>query len=117
MHHILLVDDDNEVRELLTEMLESAGFAVETARNGVEALDALRRRRPTLVILDLMMPVMDGWQLRARMLEDEPLANIPVIVMSGAGDLCERSEALSARELYAKPVAWPTLLEALRRHC
>ena len=117
MHHTLLVEDDSDLRELLTEMLESAGFSVEGATNGVEALDSLRRRRPTIVILDLMMPVMDGWQLRARMLEDEALADIPVIVVSGVGDLCESSAALKARDVFAKPVAWPTLLAALRRHC
>jgi CheY-like chemotaxis protein len=116
MLHVLLVDDDSEIRELLAELLVSAGFGVDVAANGVEALACLKSHRPSVVILDLMMPVMSGWQLRARMLEDESLSAIPVIVVSGAGDLCESSAALGAREVFAKPVAWPTLLAALRKH-
>jgi CheY-like chemotaxis protein len=117
MHHLLLVEDDSEIRELLTEMLEGEGFSVALATNGVEALERLRRDRPCVVILDLMMPVMDGWQLRSRMLDDASLADIPVIVVSGAGDLVETSAALQAKDVFAKPVRWPILLDAIRRHC
>lgn len=117
MPHVLLVEDDVETRELLTEMLTRAGFEVVGATNGSEGLARMKSERPAVVVLDLRMPVMNGWQMRARMLEDASLADIPVIVVSGANDLHASSADLKAAEIFAKPVAWPTLLAALRRHC
>lgn len=117
MHYVLLVEDDTEIRELLAEMFESAGIAVEAAENGEEALVCMRRAKPCVIVLDLMMPVMNGWQLRAQMLDDAALADIPVIVVSGAGDLLESSPSLKANEVFAKPVPWTTLLAAVKRHC
>ena len=114
MSRVLLVEDDVEIRELLTEMLVHAGFEVVTATNGSEGLARMKSERPAVVILDLMMPVMDGWQMRARMLDDESLADIPVIVVSGTGDLRESAAGLKAERVFAKPVSWPTLLDALR---
>ena len=114
---ILVVEDDVEIRELLAEMLADAGYRVEVAANGAEGLKRLAQERPCVVILDLMMPVMDGWQLRQRMLADPALSDIPVIIVSGAADLPDTTAPLAARHVFAKPVRWPTLLAAVQAHC
>src|SRR3954466_15960439 len=117
MPRVLLVEDDVEIRELLTEMFTGAGFVVDTATNGAEALARLKSERPCVVVLDLMMPVMTGWQLRAVMLADASLADIPVIILSGAGDLSQATIGLEGKQVFAKPVRWPTLLAAVQTHC
>jgi len=114
---VLVVEDDDEIRDLLDEMLTDTGFAVTTARNGKAGLELLRAgTHPDIVLLDLMMPVMDGWQLRAEMLADAELAKIPVIIVSGAADMQDDDSALAAARILTKPVKWPVLLEAIRAH-
>jgi CheY-like chemotaxis protein len=117
MTTILIVEDEDEIRELLAEMLVDHGFVVSTARNGEEALRALGNGAlPNVVLLDLMMPVMDGWKFRAEMLADPRLATIPVIIVSGAADVQDGSEALKAARVLTKPVKWPVLLESVQAH-
>lgn len=82
---VLNVDDDDDLRATLALLLEFEGFAVRCARDGAEALRAITEARPLIVLLDLMMPVMNGWQFRAAMLADPSLADIPVIVITAAG--------------------------------
>lgn len=83
---ILVVEDHNDSREMLEEFLTEEGFTVETAVNGLQALEHLMRPpRPDLVLLDLMMPVMTGWDLMERVAEEPSLWGLPVIVVSGAG--------------------------------
>jgi CheY-like chemotaxis protein len=83
---ILVVEDHNDSREMLEEFLTEEGFTVETAVNGLQALERLMRPpRPDLVLLDLMMPVMTGWDLMERVAEEPSLWGLPVIVVSGAG--------------------------------
>jgi CheY-like chemotaxis protein len=114
---VLIVEDEDEIRELLAEMLADHGFGVVTAKNGADGLRALRSgTRPHLVLLDLMMPVMDGWQMRAEMLADPQLAGIPVVIISGAADLQDGIEALAAARVLTKPVKWPVLLECVEAH-
>ena len=115
---ILIIEDDDEIRELLAEMLTERGYPVATARNGVEGLAAMRSGpAPCVVLLDLMMPVMDGWTLRAEMLADPAIANIPVVVVSGAADLEQKTSQLKAASVLTKPVKWPVLLDSLRTFC
>src|SRR4051794_22460355 len=80
--HVLIVDDDAPVRDLETAIIESAGYSTEAAEDGAVAIEHLRRRRPDLVLLDLVMPNVDGWGVleHIRGMEDPP----PVIVVSGA---------------------------------
>jgi CheY-like chemotaxis protein len=114
---VLIVEDDDEIRGLLAEMLADGGYEVTTARNGVEALAELRgARRPNVILLDLIMPVMDGWQMRAEMLADPAIADIPVVIVSGAADVQDGSDALKAARVLTKPVKWPVLLESVRAH-
>lgn len=85
---ILVVDDNSEVLEVLRLLLEGEGYDVETAENGADALQRLRGGlEPSLIILDLSMPVMDGWEFRAAQLADPELSKIPTIIYSAVGAL------------------------------
>jgi CheY-like chemotaxis protein len=112
---VLVVEDDVEAREALRVLLELEGCDAVTAANGREALARLRRagEPPRLVILDLRMPVMDGWALRAAMLEDATLAEIPVIVLSGEADAATEAKALQAAAYLEKPLDVRRLLPVL----
>ena len=84
---LLLVEDDDAIRQELRELLEDEGFFVVEAQNGREALDALHRGlRPTLVVLDMMMPVMDGWEFLERMRREEDAAEVPVLLATAVDD-------------------------------
>ena len=117
MTAVMIVEDDDEIRELLAEMLGDRGYLVSTARHGKDALELLRTKaHPNVVLLDLMMPVMDGWQMRAEMLADPKLATIPVIIVSGAADVQDGTEMLKAARVLTKPVKWAVLLDSVRAH-
>jgi CheY-like chemotaxis protein len=80
-----VVEDHADLREMLALLLEAEGYEVETANNGAEALDALEHTRPAVILLDLMMPVMNGWEFWDRRQIDTRLRNIPVIVVTATG--------------------------------
>jgi CheY-like chemotaxis protein len=113
---VLIIEDDPSLREVIAELLEDVGYEVAQARNGLEGLDEASHHRPDLILLDLMMPAMNGWQFRAAQKEDAALATIPVIVMSAfepeEGD--EALEDVAAR--FPKPFDVMALLEGVRRH-
>jgi len=112
---ILIVDDNEEMREALGAVLESAGHEVLAAADGREALAFLRRCAvpPCLVLLDLMMPGLDGWDFRAEQLRDERLASIPVIVLS-AHPLAMLTKNMGAAAVLPKPSDPETLLATVR---
>ncbi|MGI9147957.1 MAG: response regulator [Chloroflexota bacterium] len=102
MKRILVVDDDPAVRNLLTEVLQEH-YIVSVATNGEEALNCIRQRRPDGVVLDMMMPIMDGWTfLRARRREPAD-AQVPVVVVSAEPRACEEGRRLGATACVAKP--------------
>jgi CheY-like chemotaxis protein len=88
---ILIVDDDADTREGLSLAIEAAGYSVHTARDGIEALKMLRHYRPDVILLDLVMPTMDGWTFRMQQLRDPELADIPVVVLAGRHEAMDRS--------------------------
>jgi CheY-like chemotaxis protein len=109
---ILLVEDDELIRRAMQMVLEWEGFHIDCAANGQEALDYLRAgNRPSLIVLDLMMPVLDGEQFRAEQSRDPELASIPVIVVSAA----VFAEAVSAAQHIRKPFQVQELLEAIHQ--
>jgi CheY-like chemotaxis protein len=115
---ILLVEDDTDLREALSQILRDEGYEVEGAAHGREALDKLRGgQRPCVILLDLTMPVMNGWQFRAEQREDPALSRIPVIVISAGHDLPSQMSALGLEEYVRKPIRLETLLHSLARHC
>jgi CheY-like chemotaxis protein len=112
---VLIVDDDPDLLDVTSFVIESEGMAVETARNGEEALALLRAGRvPELVLLDLMMPVMNGWEFRAEQEKDPALLAIPVIVISADNNLSEKARAFGGNYL-SKPLDIDDLLEEIGR--
>lgn len=107
---VLIVDDEECIRETLREAVEMAGFSAVLAANGVEALNVLSRRRPCLVLVDLVMPVMTGEELLARMRADPALADIPVVVCTSAPQW-----APAGISVLAKPIDILALWERLRQ--
>lgn len=111
---ILLVDDDEGIREALSETLSDEGFSVATAANGREAMRWLHEQRPSscVILLDLMMPVMDGNEFLRVKQDDEALAGIPVVIITAsAGLVAERTADI--KDLIVKPIELPQLLAAL----
>ena len=113
---ILVVDDDESARLVLCACLEECGYDVSCARNGREALDLLRGgKHPTLILLDLGMPVMDGKEFLERQGQDAAIAGIPVFLLSGSPDLAEIAAACKPAGYFRKPFLYVNLLEAVRR--
>jgi CheY-like chemotaxis protein len=113
---ILIVEDDTATREALGLILAGQGFSVLGAANGQEALGLLRSGpRPDLILLDLMMPVMDGWQFRREQVQDSILSAIPVVVLSADGNVRQKAAALRAAGYLQKPVEVESLLEAIHQ--
>ncbi len=115
---VLLVDDQEDARRTLGEILAGEGFAVRTAMDGEEALAHLRSPSPPdLVLLDLVMPGMDGWEFLRYKRADPGLAGIPVAVVSGA-DRTEQREAIDdAVGFFVKPINLRALIQLVDRYC
>jgi CheY-like chemotaxis protein len=115
---VMLVEDDLGLRDILAEILRQGGFEVRVAANGQEALDALRRLSPPCVILlDLLMPVMNGWQFRTQQRADPALATIPVVAISADHVALRRASELGVAAQLRKPIDNEDLIEIVRRFC
>ena len=113
---ILVVEDDFDLREALKELLESRGFKVESAADGLEALLLLRGgTTPCVILLDLTMPIMNGWEFRAEQTADPHLAAIPTIIVSAAGK--EAMRDLHPDGTVPKPIDLDKLTKLLKTHC
>jgi CheY-like chemotaxis protein len=110
---VLVVDDDASIRGFLAEALSDEGYHVETAGNGQEALTILGGWRPDVILLDLMMPVMDGWEFRSAQRQLPGLADVPVIVLSATRDLPSKAEQLQPAWLFSKPFDLDELLATI----
>ena len=114
---ILVIDDDDDIREVLATVLDEAGFRVMTAANGREGLERLREDpQPDVILLDLMMPEMDGYQFRAEQQRDPALRAIPTLIVT-AGTVTSRVEALGAEAILRKPVGLRRLVDTIRGFC
>jgi len=114
-HVVLVVDDDPDILEALSEILEAEGFEIRRARNGKEALERLEPDPPQLILLDLMMPVMDGWEFAQRMRQRPSVAHIPIIVLSADRNVGSKASDIGAVGHLAKPFELNDLLEMVRR--
>ncbi len=110
---ILVVDDDPDIRGLLVSVLSDDGYEALSAANGSEALDVLERWPADVIVLDLMMPVMDGWTFAARMREKK--LRIPIVVLSAATDVKRHAQRLGVADVIAKPFDIDTLLPRIAR--
>jgi CheY-like chemotaxis protein len=115
---VLIVEDQPEIRSVITEILEDEGYAVASVTNGLEALTYLREQsdRPRLILLDLGMPVMTGWEFREEQQRDPTFAEIPVIIMSALPDLNGKAAALKATACLDKPIELETLLGVVEQY-
>ena len=113
---VLVVDDDKDLLRLMTKFLRLEGFTAAQATNGREALDYLRGGgSANVILLDLRMPVMDGWAFRREQREDPGLASIPVVVLSGIE--ADHMQELGVAASFNKPVSFPEIVGAVRRLC
>jgi CheY-like chemotaxis protein len=115
---ILIVEDDVDVAQSVAEVLEAAGYCTAIAPNGREALDHLRKNnRPDLILLDLMMPIMDGWQFREEQRKLPALGSIPVVIVTADGHARRKAASIQATGHVAKPVTIDSLLDEVARIC
>jgi two-component system response regulator MprA len=112
---VLVVDDDPSIQGFLAEALTDEGYGVRTAGNGREALSILGEWRPDLILLDLMMPEMDGWVFRAAQRTMPEVSSVPVIVLSATRDLAAKVHTLAPAEVFAKPFDLEMLLMTVDR--
>ncbi len=117
MRPVLVIEDDTATRDLLATYLQLEGFAVDTAANGAEGLQHMRRERPCVVLLDLMMPVMNGEQFRAAQLEEPALAEVPVVCISAVYDAERRARLMHARACIGKPLDMDRVVDVVRSQC
>jgi CheY-like chemotaxis protein len=113
---VLVVEDDPDVREVMIAVVENEGHTAVPAENGAEALQLLRNGlHPCLILLDLMMPVKNGWEFRAEQTADPQLASIPTIIVSAAGK--EAMRELHPEGALPKPIDFDKLTKLLKSHC
>jgi len=114
---ILVVDDNLDVLQAMTLVLKPEGYVVITATDGQAALDRLRQGlKPSLILLDLMMPGMDGWQFMAELHQDASLTDIPVIIVSGGAYPAAEIDSLGAAGYLRKPFDVPTLYSMVEKY-
>jgi DNA-binding response OmpR family regulator len=112
---VLVVEDDDAIALVLEDLLLGDGFEVQRAANGRAALDLLVTFRPHVILLDLMMPILDGWGFRAMQRALDPdLATIPVVILSGAREAAAASTELDAAAVVVKPFSLDVLVETIR---
>ena len=115
---ILVVEDDTALREALSEVLADEGYDLLSARDGLEAVNCLKKgNRPDVILLDLSMPVVNGWEFRMFQKRDPDLAQIPVILITAGGYTHEEVAWLEPSALLPKPLDLPFLLSAVRKFC
>lgn len=115
---VLIVDDDNDIREVFADALRLIGYSVHTAANGKAALELLSESEPPcLILLDMMMPVMNGQEFRKRQLVDPALSKIPVVVITAGRDAEQKARSLGVEHGLAKPVQLDELYEVVSKFC
>lgn len=115
---ILVVDDDPLVVKILKHPLERAGYDVNVARQGLEALQKVKEKRPDLIILDILMPLMDGFKVARFLKFDKRFKDIPIIVLTSRATEGERKmgEKVGANEYLYKPFRLPHVMDVVNRY-
>jgi len=111
---ILIVEDDNSIRELLVELLQGEGYDVTSAVNGLEGLKCLEQNPNfNLILIDLMMPVMDGYSFRTEQMKNPKFSKIPVVVMSAEANAKEKLKSYQITAFLSKPVELDTIIKTV----
>lgn len=112
---VLIVEDDESIRDVIAIALKAEGFNVRVASNGLQALEEIERQRPDVILLDMLMPVMNGWEFKNRyLLTPGPYA--PIIVLTAAPDAASRAAEVSAEDFIAKPFDLKNLIKLVNRY-
>jgi CheY-like chemotaxis protein len=113
---VLIVEDDADLREMMAQLLSLEGYRAESVANGRAALEYLLKGDvPELILLDLMMPIMDGWEFRRRQREHPQIASVPVVILSALDE--SRAADVDGEAFLKKPLDFDRLLELVRRFC
>jgi CheY-like chemotaxis protein len=112
---VLVVDDDEDMIEVIQLVLQDAGYATRTALNGRQALDAVAESMPALIVLDMLMPVMDGWQF-ARQFRARYGSKVPIVVATAAEHVRSRADEIDAAGVLPKPFEVSDLVRLVARH-
>jgi two-component system, chemotaxis family, chemotaxis protein CheY len=110
---ILVIDDDQAIRTTVADLLEAEGYTVATAINGADGLTVLDRVKPALVLLDMRMPILDGWGF-ARAVHERGI-QVPIVVLTAAHDAYRWAQEINAADVVAKPFDLVDLLDAVER--
>ena len=113
--YVLVVDDDPAIRGLVADALRDEGFSVDMAAHGREALDAMRARRPATIVLDLMMPVMDGFMFMEACHSEQLCDDVPIVVISAVHDAIQRIHEVPVHACIAKPFDLDDLVRTVRQ--
>jgi CheY-like chemotaxis protein len=114
---ILIVEDDNSIRELLVELLQGEGYDVTSAVNGLEGLKSLEQNPSfNLILIDLMMPVMDGYTFRTEQMKNPKFSKIPVVVMSAEANAKEKLKSYAITAFLSKPVELDTIIKTVEHY-
>ena len=116
MTPVLIVDDDPDVRRMIRLLLETSGYETMSAANGAEALERIHECRPCVVLLDMMMPVMDGFEFRRQQLSDPEISDVPVVCLTAHYEPVQVTTQLNAPCLQ-KPPHFPQILNAIEARC
>jgi CheY-like chemotaxis protein len=114
---VLIVDDDADIRSFVVDALEFSGYTVDTAEDGRVGLDQVRRAKPQLVLLDMMMPVMDGWAFLRECRQDMVCSSVPVVVVTAAASVQDGSaDSLGVTAVLKKPFGLDDLVDVVERY-
>jgi len=117
MKKILVVEDEQDIMEVMTAKLGMDGYEVAGAFNGLEALEKIKQDKPDLIVLDIMLPEMDGYSVNLKLKENKETENIPVIIMTGRGNLKEIlkiNEKMAIAAYFEKPFPLKLLSEKIK---
>jgi CheY-like chemotaxis protein len=116
MSCILVVDDDRMIRDVISDLLRDEGYDVQVAANGLQALALLEDHRPTAIILDMMMPVMDGWTFMQTYRQDTEHQDVPIVAMSAINNpRWDPVAEFGAQAFLRKPFDGGLLLDQIAR--
>ncbi len=118
MREVMVVEDHDDIREALVELIENSGYPAVGVRNGMEALQHLEDgHTPGLIVLDLMLPVMSGWEFRRRQMTNANWSSIPIVLVSGVDHLEKEATRLQAIAFITKPFNFDKLLKVITERC
>lgn len=114
MKNLLVVEDDHSIRELLVDIFESEGYRVVSCVNGAEALSALEENVPDVILMDIMMPIMDGYEFHEKLTENSLWNSIPLLAMSAQDQTRKKLAKYGITNFINKPLELDHLLNTVK---